>query len=148
MFHLKRSLFAALTVCGLAAFFGCFESSCAAQAVAEKAAAMKQSDSSLNRVTNDIEYLASDELGGRKPGTPEMKLSEDYIVKAYRDAGLVDPTGTGTYFQTFEVGNEKRVANGSASLTLTLTGPKGKDCLLYTSPSPRDRTRSRMPSSA
>ena len=25
---------------------------------------------------------------------------------------------------------------------------KGKDCLLYTSPSPRDRTRSRMPSSA
>ena len=26
--------------------------------------------------------------------------------------------------------------------------PKGKGCLLYTSPSPRDRTRSRMPSSA
>ena len=25
---------------------------------------------------------------------------------------------------------------------------KDKDCLLYTSPSPRDRTRSRMPSSA
>ena len=25
---------------------------------------------------------------------------------------------------------------------------KGKNCLLYTSPSPRDRTRSRMPSSA
>ena len=24
----------------------------------------------------------------------------------------------------------------------------GRDCLLYTSPSPRDRTRSRMPSSA
>ena len=28
------------------------------------------------------------------------------------------------------------------------TGAKDKDCLLYTSPSPRDRTRSRMPSSA
>ena len=26
--------------------------------------------------------------------------------------------------------------------------PKGRDCLLYTSPSPRDRQRSRMPSSA
>ena len=25
---------------------------------------------------------------------------------------------------------------------------KGKDCLLYTSPSPRDRQKSRMPSSA
>ena len=28
------------------------------------------------------------------------------------------------------------------------TGAKIQDCLLYTSPSPRDRTRSRMPSSA
>ena len=30
---------------------------------------------------------------------------------------------------------------------LAITGDTG-DCLLYTSPSPRDRTRSRMPSSA
>ena len=29
-----------------------------------------------------------------------------------------------------------------------MTEAKGKYCLLYTSPSPRDRTRSRMPSSA
>ena len=28
------------------------------------------------------------------------------------------------------------------------TAPYYRDCLLYTSPSPRDRTRSRMPSSA
>ena len=31
---------------------------------------------------------------------------------------------------------------------LILRTPKGWTCLLYTSPSPRDRTRSRMPSSA
>ena len=31
---------------------------------------------------------------------------------------------------------------------LTLVFKKDKSCLLYTSPSPRDRTRSRMPSSA
>ena len=31
---------------------------------------------------------------------------------------------------------------------LFLTAKSLKDCLLYTSPSPRDRTRSRMPSSA
>ena len=30
----------------------------------------------------------------------------------------------------------------------TTTGDKVRFCLLYTSPSPRDRTRSRMPSSA
>ena len=34
-----------------------------------------------------------------------------------------------------------------ALLSETLT-PHYEDCLLYTSPSPRDRTRSRMPSSA
>ena len=34
-----------------------------------------------------------------------------------------------------------------ASDTLALRGESGS-CLLYTSPSPRDRTRSRMPSSA
>ena len=31
---------------------------------------------------------------------------------------------------------------------LTNAGAEASDCLLYTSPSPRDRTRSRMPSSA
>ena len=31
--------------------------------------------------------------------------------------------------------------------TFAIVGPSGS-CLLYTSPSPRDRTRSRMPSSA
>ena len=37
-----------------------------------------------------------------------------------------------------------------ADLSLRITGSDGKRwyCLLYTSPSPRDRTRSRMPSSA
>jgi len=34
-----------------------------------------------------------------------------------------------------------------AKVYLTLVG-EGTSCLLYTSPSPRDRTRSRMPSSA
>ena len=33
-------------------------------------------------------------------------------------------------------------------VSIDITGPHPKSCLLYTSPSPRDRTRSRMPSSA
>ena len=36
----------------------------------------------------------------------------------------------------------------SASLAFAISIPQVQDCLLYTSPSPRDRTRSRMPSSA
>jgi len=39
-------------------------------------------------------------------------------------------------------------AVGSLYEELGLTDDNAKICLLYTSPSPRDRTRSRMPSSA
>ena len=34
------------------------------------------------------------------------------------------------------------------AITYTFTSEDGKDCLLYTSPSPRDKRQSRMPSSA
>ena len=41
------------------------------------------------------------------------------------------------------------LADEAAYPPISLLKPiKGTDCLLYTSPSPRDRTRSRMPSSA
>lgn len=125
MFHLKRLFCSGLLVGSLVSLV-CLDA-VDAQAVAEKPQ-VKQSGNSLTRVTHDIEYLASDELGGRKPGTPEMKLSEEYIVNAYREAGLKDPTGTGTYFQTFEVGSQKKVAEGSTSLMLT--SPEGKEISL------------------
>ena len=42
--------------------------------------------------------------------------------------------------------------NAKKTITTIFVNPlqfgKNEDCLLYTSPSPRDRTRSRMPSSA
>ena len=37
---------------------------------------------------------------------------------------------------------------GASAKRQAVTNPKNTFCLLYTSPSPRDRTRSRMPSSA
>ncbi len=132
MFHPKRSLLTGLFACGgliVSAISGFGSSEVSAQAVAEAPATkVQQSGNALTRVTNEIEYLASDELGGRKPGTPEMKLSEDFIIAAYRDAGLKDPTDTGKYFQTMEVGSKKQVAEGSASLVLT--SPDGSEIVL------------------
>ena len=40
------------------------------------------------------------------------------------------------------------VAAAASVLPISIANANHKDCLLYTSPSPRDRTRSRMPSSA
>ena len=42
----------------------------------------------------------------------------------------------------------KRIESQFASLQSEFVSYKDQFCLLYTSPSPRDRTRSRMPSSA
>ena len=47
--------------------------------------------------------------------------------------------------------DSKTVAPTDIAVTIQKDGKfilNGEDCLLYTSPSPRDRTRSRMPSSA
>ena len=43
--------------------------------------------------------------------------------------------------------DEDKIVQLDAHKVLALSGPKG-DCLLYTSPSPRDQRGSRMPSSA
>ena len=45
-------------------------------------------------------------------------------------------------------GAEKAGISASAEVSAAPTAKSAKGCLLYTSPSPRDRTRSRMPSSA
>lgn len=72
----------------------------------------------LERVTYDIKYLASDELGGRQPGTPEMKLCEDYIVGEYKKIGLKSPMEDGSYFQTMEVGKTRQFNPDDSSITL------------------------------
>ena len=46
-----------------------------------------------------------------------------------------------------EMKNDTRSISKKKALSI-FEDPDGKACLLYTSPSPRDRTRSRMPSSA
>ena len=49
-----------------------------------------------------------------------------------------------------DVRTPAEIAQGKipGSFDLDIQNPEFKACLLYTSPSPRDRTRSRMPSSA
>lgn len=79
------------------------------------------------RVGQDIKYLASDELKGRQPGTPEMKLAEDYIVKAFEEAGLKTGGSEGSYLQTFDVVN-RRVSQkvNSETTYLRLTTPSSE----------------------
>lgn len=51
-------------------------------------------------IRKHIEYLASDKLGGREPGTEGEKLAVSYIEKQFRDYKL-KPLGTDGYRQMF-----------------------------------------------
>ena len=60
-------------------------------------------------------------------------------------------TKMGQYFPNLRDYTEYRepfLGGGSVAIYVSQMYPHLKICLLYTSPSPRDRTRSRMPSSA
>lgn len=50
-----------------------------------------------------IEYLASDELGGRPAGTPEGRQAAEYIADQFAALGLKPAGDDGTYFQTFPI---------------------------------------------
>ena len=71
-----------------------------------------------------------------EPGTPARTIGQNL-----EQAGLIRDA---TLFEAFVRVNglDGRLAAGAYTLAPSMT------CLLYTSPSPRDRTRSRMPSSA
>ena len=101
-----------------------------------------------NSIDKDYEELRRyyDELGDRQR---ELRLKQDQVIITLTTATL----GFSVGFVKNIVTVEKAVHEGllivawiilSAGVMATVIGI----CLLYTSPSPRDRTRSRMPSSA
>ena len=67
----------------------------------------------------------------------EVGFSLRYVIDAYRDLGLGDRFFTPMFEKLVGAGWVRGMIVAGAS-----------DCLLYTSPSPRDTERSRMPSSA
>ena len=73
-------------------------------------------------IVDQIKLGEPDETGRRKPEVQQgsgFEVETDMVIKALR-----------------------------ALITISVSTSKPEPCLLYTSPSPRDRTRSRMPSSA
>jgi len=53
-----------------------------------------------------VQYLASDELQGRLPGTPGFELATQYVVKQFTAIGL-KPAGNDGYLQQFNLSSTK-----------------------------------------
>ena len=77
--------------------------------------AQDANDPVVKRVTEDIKYLASDELAGRKPGTEGIEKAAVYIEDLYKSLGLAT-LENGTYRQDFEVQMGMTVDSAKTSL--------------------------------
>ena len=81
--------------------------------------------------------------------TPKQQTEIAEIVKKEGIAAVVAPNmsvGVNVFFKL--VGEAARSLGNGYDIEIVEAHHMHKACLLYTSPSPRDRTRSRMPSSA
>ena len=85
---------------------------------AEKAA------TSLERVSNEVEFLASDKMEGRGPGTKGLDRAADYIRQEFKRLGLKSGVPDGSYYQPFELVIGQRAIPSATKLVLT--GPNGQ----------------------
>jgi len=65
----------------------------------------KTAEISQQQVTNDVTYLASDELEGRGTFTPGITKAAEFISKRFKEAGLVPLKGLEGYKQAFSIYN-------------------------------------------
>ncbi len=62
-----------------------------------------------------VRYLASNELGGRRPGTAGIELAAQYIAEKFREAGLEGAGDDGTFFQEFSVNDGRGIDESKAT---------------------------------
>ena len=106
----------------------------------------------LGNKTSKIVYTMSDflkifELENKylqKSGKPNFSRIESQVLKkAQSELDKCSP-----YTFNYEISKDKSIIEIFPVFQSQYSNVKYESCLLYTSPSPRDRTRSRMPSSA
>jgi aminopeptidase YwaD len=67
----------------------------------------------LANLENEIHYLASDQLEGRRTGSPGEKLASDYIIAEFQKIGLKPMGNHGGWLQSFEVNDGKQVSSAT-----------------------------------
>ncbi|HRD43392.1 MAG TPA: hypothetical protein PLN30_06545, partial [Ferruginibacter sp.] len=69
----------------------------------------KNTDPLIKGIKENVEYLASDKLEGRRTGTAGEKLAYTFIEKKFKQAGLHPAGDKGTFIQAFEVNDGKKL---------------------------------------
>ena len=99
---------------------------------------MLSDDKAIKKIYFNSDFLKNLKVGSTvidmSSANPKTAINLSKLLKKYKINFLDAPVSGGT--------------NGAENAELAIMVGGDKNCLLYTSPSPRDRTRSRMPSSA
>jgi Zn-dependent M28 family amino/carboxypeptidase len=75
-------------------------------------------------IESHLEFLASDDLGGRETGTVQSLATGQYVASAMREAGLQPAAGEGSYLQSYPL-EADRLDREATHLTLTTaSGPR------------------------
>jgi aminopeptidase YwaD len=71
---------------------------------------LKKSDKIIiENLHNEIGYLASDKLEGRRTGTPGEKLAYEYLSDQFKKLGLIPKGDNNTFVQSFEINEGKQI---------------------------------------
>ena len=97
---------------------------------------------------NFVSTLNEKRLVDSYVGSKYQESLQQCIVQKYRKEPLVATSKTYQFFDGKTIPEWQKTATDPTHTKCVVGPPKEGDCLLYTSPSPRDRQKSRMPSSA
>ena len=71
---------------------------------------LKKSDKIIiDNLHNEIDYLASDKLEGRRTGTPGEKLAYEYLSDQFKNLRLTPKGDNNTFIQSFEINEGKQI---------------------------------------
>jgi hypothetical protein len=75
------------------------------------------------RLDAHLNFLASDDLGGRETGTVHARVAAQYVAAVFRSGGLLPGGEGGSYFQRYPLEANRLVPEGtSLTVTGTVTG--------------------------
>ena len=93
-----------------------------------------------------FQVLAQTPDAAAAPSAAVLAVDKDGLLK--KVAAAINPDAEGDRTERFRMGLAALADLNQAGTTPEQALAQAKTCLLYTSPSPRDRQKSRMPSSA
>ena len=104
----------------------------AADKIEKPAEAHKIDPEALKRVSDDIRFLAADDLEGRGVQTKGIEVAADYIREEFKKAGVESGTTDGSYYQYFDVSIGEKFSTDGTELALSIDGgspelSRGKD---------------------